>query len=196
MISLEAVSAVVTLVAVYLTTRQIVWCWPLGMISVILYGVVFFEARLYADMGLQGISFALAAYGWWAWLHGGVDHGRLNVSRTGTWNRVGLVLIGAVSGLVLGQILHRFTDASLPFLDSILTSFSIVGQWMQTRKLLESWLVWIAVDVCYVGMFVYKGLFLTAGLYAIFLYLAAMGFLRWKKSMTEVSVSTEPSTAA
>ena len=70
-------------------------------------------------------------------------------------------------------------------MDSSLTSFSIIGQWMQTRKILEAWLLWIAVDVFYVGMFVFKGLYLTAGLYAVFLYLAAVGFISWRRSMTE-----------
>jgi len=192
MIPIEAIAAGITLLAVYLTTRQLIWCWPLGMVSVVLYGFVFFQAKLYADMGLQGLYFALAAYGWWAWLHGGADHGRLEVSVAGRWARVGLALIGAVSGVLLGQVLSRLTDASLPFLDSMLTSFSIVGQWMQTRKLLESWIVWITVDVFYVGMFVYKGLYLTAGLYAVFLYLATLGFIQWKQSMGTSRHQAEP----
>ncbi len=74
MISLEVIAVAITLAAVYLTTRQVIWCWPLGMVSVTLYALVFFEARLYADMGLQALYFGLAAYGWWAWLHGAEDH--------------------------------------------------------------------------------------------------------------------------
>jgi len=176
------VAVLITLVAVYLTTRQVVWCWPLGMMSVTLYAVVFFEARLYADMGLQGLYFALAAYGWWAWLHGGEDHGALRVSLTTIKTKAGLFLLAAAAGLALGALLGRFTDASLPFMDSTLTSFSIAAQWMQTRKLLENWLVWIAVDVFYVGMFLFKELYLTAGLYAIFLVLAGMGYVQWRRS--------------
>ena len=183
MISLELIAVLVTLVAVYLTTRQNIWCWPLGMISVVLYGFVFFQTRLYADMGLQVLYFALAIYGWWAWLRGGEDHDELQVSLLSNRSRVVLVSIGALGGVFLGQTLSRFTDASLPFMDSALTSFSIVAQWMQTRKLLEAWLVWLAVDLFYVGMFLYKGLYLTSGLYAIFLYLAVLGFVEWRRSM-------------
>ncbi len=183
MISLELVAVVLTLVAVYLTTRQVLWCWPLGMLSVTLYAVVFYDARLYADMGLQGLYFSLAAYGWWAWLHGGEDHGELRVSLTSARMRVALLVAAAIGGVLLGQALNRFTDASLPFMDSMLTSFSIAAQWMQTRKLLESWLVWLAVDVLYVAMFLYKELFLTAGLYAVFLGLATVGFVEWRRSM-------------
>lgn len=190
--SLEIVAVAITLVAVYLTARQIIWCWPLGMISVTLYAGVFFDARLYADMGLQALYFGLAAYGWWAWLHGGTHHGELQVSRASLRMRVMLLLVGGLSGLLLGQTLSRFTDASLPFLDSTLTTYSIVAQWMQTRKLLEAWLLWIAVDVFYVGMFLYKGLYPTAGLYALFLLLAGFGFREWLRSMPRLDAKREP----
>ena len=182
---LELVAVVVTVAAVYLTARQIIWCWPIAMVSVTLYAVVFHQAKLYADMGLQVIYFTLAVYGWWAWLHGGEDHGELRVSLVSWPARLCLVLLGAISGVLLGITLHRLTDASLPFMDSTLTSFSIIAQWMQTRKLLEAWILWLAVDVFYVGMFVYKGLFLTAGLYAVFLYLALLGLVCWRRSMVE-----------
>jgi nicotinamide mononucleotide transporter len=188
---LELIAVFVTLAAVYLTTRQSIWCWPLGMVSVTLYALVFYEAKLYADMGLQGLYFALAIYGWWAWLHGGEDHGELRVSLASTRTRLVLLALGAVGGVGLGLTLHRHTDASLPYLDSLLTSFSIVGQWMQTRKLLESWLVWLAVDVVYVGMFLYKGLIPTAGLYAVFLVLAVRGFVAWRRSMGRDAGATE-----
>jgi nicotinamide mononucleotide transporter len=185
MTALELVAVVVTVAAVYLTARQIIWCWPLAMVSVTLYAIVFHQARLYADMGLQAVYFALAGYGWWAWLRGGEDHGELQVSLASWPTRLALVSLGAVSGLLLGLALNRWTDASLPFMDSTLTSFSIIAQWMQTRKLLEAWLLWLAVDVFYVGMFLYKGLFPTAGLYAVFLYLAVLGLVAWRRSMLD-----------
>ena len=93
------------------------------------------------------------------------------------------LLAGAtIAGLTLGYALSRFTDASLPFMDSSLTTFSIAAQWMQTRKLLENWLLWLAVDVLYVSMFLYMELYLTAGLYAGFLILAVMGYVQWRRS--------------
>ena len=196
MFSLELVAAVLTLVAVYLTARQIIWCWPLAMVSVTLYAAVFYDARLYADMGLQALYFGLAVYGWWAWLHGGEDHGELEVSLTSRRTRTVLVVVATLGGVLLGQTLTRFTNASLPFMDSMLTSFSIAAQWMQTRKLLESWLVWLAVDVFYVGMFLYKELYLTAGLYTVFLVLAAMGFMQWRRSMRRTGLKAAPELAS
>jgi len=189
------VAVAFTLVAVYLTTRQVIWCWPLGMVSVTLYAVVFFEARLYADTGLQGLYFALAAYGWWAWTRGGEDHGALEVSRASARTGAILLMAATIAGLALGRTLSQLTDASLPFLDSTLTSLSIAAQLMQTRKLLENWLVWIAVDLFYVGMFLYKDLYLTAGLYSIFLVLATMGYMQWRRSW-QYSMSGSELTAA
>lgn len=183
----ELVAVAITLMAVYLTARQVIWCWPLAMVSVVMYAVVFFDARLYADMGLQALYFVLAIYGWWAWLHGGVDHGELRVAQVSVGLGVGLLVIGTVTGAGLGFLLERSTDASLPFMDSTLSAFSVVAQWMQTRKLLQAWLLWIGLDVFYVGMFVYKGLFLTAGLYAVFLFLAVLGYRGWRDSMAEES---------
>jgi nicotinamide mononucleotide transporter len=179
----ELIAVIVTLAAVYLTTRQIIWCWPLGLVSVTMYAVIFFQVKLYADMGLQGFYFALSLYGWWSWLHGGTDRRELDVSLASWRLRIGGIVSGTAFGLVLGMLLERQTDASLPYMDSFLTSFSLVAQFLATRKLLENWIVWIVVDVFYVGMFIYKGLSLTAGLYAAFLVLAVMGLVSWRTSM-------------
>ena len=179
----ELIAVAVTLLAVWLTARQVIWCWPTALVSVTMYAVVFYQARLYADMGLQGIYFLLSVYGWWAWLHGGEGRSELEVTLVSWRFRMVLFVAGVAFALLLGTLLHRFTDASLPFMDSALTSFSLVAQWLMTRKHLESWIVWIAVDVFYVGMFLMKSLHLTAGLYAVFLLLAALGLAEWRRSM-------------
>jgi len=183
--TLEFVAVGLTLLAVYLTTRQVIWCWPLSMLSVALYAVVFYQAQLYAEVGLQGLYFGLSTYGWWAWRFAGKDRSTLRVTSSRPVLRGRLVLLGALAGGALGALLSRFTDASLPFLDSMLAAFSMIAQWMQTRKVLEAWLLWIVLDVFYVGMFLYKGLYPTAGLYAAFLYLASLGYIEWRRSMDE-----------
>jgi nicotinamide mononucleotide transporter len=182
---LETLAAITGAIAVWLSTRQNVLSWPIALVNVALYTVVFFQAKLYADMGLQVVYFALSLYGWHAWLRGGTEGGPLRVTRTSRPLLVRLILIGAFGGFALGTVLQRFTDASLPFLDSTLTSYSLVAQYMMTRKLLESWVAWIVVDVVYVGMFIYKDLTQTAALYAVFLVLAFMGHFRWKRALTQ-----------
>ncbi len=169
--------------AVFLTVRQNVWCWPLGLVNVALSAIVFAQAKLYADAGLQVVYLALCLYGWYVWLHGGKDRGPLAVSRTSGLAGAVLALGGIGFAAGLGFVLHRHTDAALPFWDASTASFSLVAQWMQTRKWIENWLVWIVVDAVYVGMYVVKGLFLMAGLYLAFLVLAILGLIAWRRSL-------------
>jgi nicotinamide mononucleotide transporter len=180
----EVVGVAFGAVAVWLTVRENVWCWPIGIVNVLLSAIVFAQARLYAGMGLQLVYVGLCLYGWYAWLHGGEARGALAVAWTPRLAWVALAGGGIAFAAGLGLFLHRHTDAALPYWDASTASFSLVAQWMQTRKWIENWLVWIAVDVVYVGMYVVKGLFLMAGLYAAFLLLAVAGLLAWRRSLT------------
>ena len=189
---LELLAAIVGAISVWLSVRQNILSWPTAIVNVLLYVLVFREARLYADMGLQVIYAILSVYGWYEWLHGGENRTELHVTRTGP--RLGLILaaIAAAGAVALGVLLRSATDAALPFMDSFLSSTSLVAQWMMTRKKLENWLVWIAVDVLYVGMFIFKGLYLTAGLYAVFLGLAVAGWIDWRRSLHATRTAVAP----
>lgn len=180
---LEIIAAAVGAWSVWLSVRQNILSWPTGIVNVVLYTIVFYEAKLYADMGLQVIYAVLSIYGWYQWLYGGEGHTTLHVSRVSRTLAIRLAFIAATGAILLGSLLHRTTDAALPFMDSALTSASLVAQWMMTKKLLENWAVWISVDVLYVGMFIYKGLYVTAVLYAVFLCLAVKGWIDWRDSM-------------
>ena len=184
---LEVLAVITGIISVYLSTRENIWSWPTALVNVALYFVVFYEAKLYADMGLQAVYFALSLYGWYEWLYGGENRTELHVSRTPQALGVKLAVMGIACAAVLGTVLARFTDAALPYIDSATTSTSLVAQWMMTRKILENWVVWVAVDVVYIAMFIFKRLYLTAGLYAVFLVLAVMGYVQWKRSLAERS---------
>ena len=186
---LELLAAVVGALSVWLSVRQNIWSWPTAIVNVVLYALVFWNAKLYADMGLQVIYAILSIYGWYQWLYGGQDRTELRVSATTPALGARLVVIAAVGSALLGTLLHRTTDAALPYMDSFLSSTSLVAQWMMTKKKLENWLVWIFVDVLYVGMFLFKGLYLTAGLYAVFLALAVRGYVDWRRSMSEPGIA-------
>ncbi|MDQ6894181.1 MAG: nicotinamide riboside transporter PnuC [Acidobacteriota bacterium] len=180
---LETLAAVFGAVSVYLSVRENVWSWPTAIVNVTLYILVFWRAKLYADMALQVVYIGISVYGWHQWLHGGAGRTALPVTRLTRRLAAALVAIGAVSVLVLGTILGRYTDAALPWLDSTTTATSLIAQWMMAKKILENWLVWVAVDVVYIGMFLFKSLTLTAVLYAVFLVLSAIGYFQWKKSL-------------
>ena len=187
MTALELFGAILGALSVYLSVRQNIWSWPTAIINVTVYAVVFYHAKLYADAGLQVIYAVLSIYGWYEWLHGGEHRTALRVTRTSP--RLGALLTGIalVGSAALGTLLSRTTDAALPFMDSFLSSTSLVAQWMMTRKKLENWLVWIGVDVLYVGVFIYRHLYITAALYAVFLALAVRGYVDWRRSMVELA---------
>ncbi len=179
----EVFGVVTALVCVWLYTRQNVWSWPLTIVSAGLYMIVFFQARLYADVGLQGVYIVVAVYGWYEWRFGGPQHNALPVSRLTRTTALSLLGIVVVGTGFLAYPLATYTNASLPFWDSLTTAMSLVAQWMLAKKILESWFVWIVADTLYVGIFLYKALYLTAGLYVVFLGLAVSGFIAWRSSM-------------
>jgi nicotinamide mononucleotide transporter len=180
---IEIVGAVLGIAAVFLAARQNVWNWPLGIINFALYIIVFYHAKLYAQVGLQVVYIVLAIYGWWHWLHGGADRGELRVSRVGSREAILLTLAFALATPALAIFLARATDASLPLADSALTAASLVAQYMMTRKYVECWLVWLAADVAYVAVFIHQSLWPTVGLYLVFCVLAVMGWREWRTSL-------------
>jgi nicotinamide mononucleotide transporter len=179
---LEGIAAAFGVVSVYLSTRQNIWSWPTAIVNVALYSVVFYNGRLYGQMGLQAIFLVLSIYGWYQWLHGGADKSELRVSRASPRLLATLAATNVVAWVVLAALLRR-TDAALPWLDALLTTTSLVAQWMMTRKILQNWILWIAVDIVYVPMFISQRLYATALLYAVFLMLAVMGFVEWRRSI-------------
>lgn len=190
MSALELAAALFGIVAVYLSTRENILSWPIALINVGLYTVVFFRERLYADMGLQVVYFLLSLYGWYEWKFGGANKSTLRVSRLSPSKWLILISVHLVAWLILGWVLASRTNAAIPWLDSFLTTGSLVAQWMMTRKLLENWAVWFALDLIYVPMFISRGLYATAGLYAVFLVLAAKGWRDWKRSYLANSIQT------
>lgn len=179
----ELIGTLFGIAGVWLTTRENAWCWPVGIVNVGLYAIVFYQAKLYADSGLQIVYVALCAYGWYRWRHPGPNRRRLPVTRVGRLEGALLLGIGVVASILLGRFLAQRTDASLPVLDSATTVASLCAQWLQTRKILESWHVWIVTDLVYIGLYVYKHLLPTAALYAVFTALAVVGLRAWRRSL-------------
>lgn len=183
MTTIEIIAVVSGLLCVGLTVRQNIWCWPVGLVMVSLYIVIFFDAKLYSDMLLQVIYVGLQIYGWHAWLRGGPGRSTLAVSTLSGHSLVRWAIVCVVGTGVLGTLMSRYTDASFPYPDAFTTTASLVAQWLLGRKILESWLLWIVVDVVSIALYSAKALYLTAGLYAVFLGLATLGFVEWKKSL-------------
>ena len=176
---------------VWLQVRENVWNWPVQLVSSALYVVVFLQARLFADTSLNVLYVILYLLGWYWWLRGGENHGELHINRLSPGLGLVLAAVGAAATAALTVLLTSVRDAA-PFLDALTTVMSLVALFMTGRKLLESWWVWIAVNVIYVALYVYKGLDLTAVLYAIFAALSVVGLLNWQSLLAAQLDSSSP----
>jgi nicotinamide mononucleotide transporter len=193
--SWEAASFVTGAVCVWLTVKENVWNFPIGLANNVTFCVVFFGSRLFADASLQIVYFVLGVIGWYLWLYGGEKRTELHIARAPMRENA---LVGAsVVALTVGmwQTLH-FVGGSASFWDALTTAISLGAQWLLNKKRLETWFLWILADVIYVPLYVYKHLYLTAFLYAVFLVMAVMGYWqwreRWKKQKLVVTTAAAP----
>jgi nicotinamide mononucleotide transporter len=179
----ELLATLFGLACVALYVVQNVWSWPTGLVQVCLYVWVFFQARLYSDALLQLVYIVLQLYGWYHWVRGrpGNDQ-ELPISRLTRSGWVLWLTVAAGGALGLGYVMHRYTDAALPYWDALIVALSLAAQYLIARKVLENWILWWAVDVLGVGVYFAKGLYLTTALYAVFLGMAIAGWLAWRRS--------------
>lgn len=187
----EVVGFVSGALCVWLLGKQNPWNWPIGLIQVVAYLFLFSETGLYADAALQAVYITLGLWGWWNWLRRRQGQ-PLQVRKTRTSEWWLLVVVGLASTVIIAQILIRQTDSNVPWLDSSTTVLSLLATYGQGRKLLESWWLWILADIIYVPLYAYKGLWLTALLYAGFLVLCVIGLRRWKTAMAPQSPTPVP----
>jgi len=181
---LELLSFVLSVLTVWLNIRQNHWAWLFAIVSSATYAVVFFGAKLYGDMALQGVFITVSFWGWYQWLHGS-DGRQLGVSSLSMRGRV-LCGVAWMAGFgVLAWFLRTYTNTDVPNTDAFLTAGSLVGQALLSRKKIENWHVWIIVDILYVALYVHKGLILTAVLYGMFVAMAIAGLMAWQGSGDE-----------
>ncbi len=178
----ELVAFALSVATVLLNIRQNHWAWLFAIISSAAYGVVFFDARLYGDMGLQIVFIVVSVWGWYSWLHGGAQRQALDVTTLDRAGWIASLAAWAVGFVLLAWFLKTFTNTDVPHADGFLTAGSLVGQVLLSRKKVENWHAWIAVDILYVGLYVYKNLVLTAILYAVFVLMAIVGLRAWRRA--------------
>lgn len=179
---LEIIAVAVSFLGIWLTAKRRMLCWPVNLLACALYFRIFLDVRLYADMLLQALFGIGILYGWIAWARGREEAGEVVVAPLPVRRAAIGLATGAAGAIAIGWVMHRFTDASLPWMDAALSSFSLVAQYWTARRHAASWLLWITVDIVYVGMFTFKGLWLTGGLYAAMILLAIMGYRRWQRA--------------
>lgn len=172
------------LLYLWLEYRANIWLWAVSIVMPVVHGILYYRSGLYADMAMNAYYVLAGIYGWAVWLRGtGAGRPQLRISRTPQrWIApLALALLAVWGGIYL--LLTEFTDSTVPVLDSLTTAMSVVALWLLSRKKIEQWLLWLAVDAVSCGLYVYKGIPFTAGLYGLYTVLAVAGYMRWRRMM-------------
>jgi len=178
---LELAGAITAALGIWLTTRRLLICWPITLISIFLYMVVFYRAGLLSDALLQVFFVVFTVYGWWHWWRGVRQEGEVRVIPLGRSSLVIAIALGVPGSFALG-VLAKHLHAALPYLDAVLMSYSLVATWWGARKHIANWWLWIILDTVYIGEYIYKDLWPTALLYAGLVGLAVLGLRDWRRA--------------
>jgi nicotinamide mononucleotide transporter len=188
----EAWGFVTGAICVWLLVREHMWNWPVALANNVFFFVLFLRGRLYADMGLQVVFFGLGVYGWLHWFlgrNGRGDGAPLAIGRTTRREWIALTLAIPLLTTALARILVLVNGAA-PFWDALTTALSLAALYLQCRKRLETWWLWIAADVVYIPLYLSRQLPLTAVLYAVFLTMCLVGLREWSRSLKEAVRAT------
>ncbi len=185
---LEILGTIVGIIYLVLEYRASIHLWIVGIIMPAIYIFVYYEAGLYADFGINVYYLLAAIYGWVVWKFGrsktdASTSQELPISHMPSRYYAPLAAVMIVSWGIIAYILANYTPSDVVWLDSFTTALSIMGMWQLAHKYVEQWLSWIVVDVVCVGLYVYKELYFTSGLYALYAIIAIFGYLKWKRLM-------------
>lgn len=185
---LEIIGTVVGLIYLWLEYKASIWLWLAGFVMPAIYVVVYYQAGLYADFGINIYYLLASIYGIYCWLNSKGSSNKENesthfISRMPIkkWGKMGIY--GTLLTILIAFVLIRYTDSTVPWLDSFTTALSVLAMWMLARKYVEQWLVWMVVDAVSAGLYVYKELYFTAGLYALYTVIAYIGYKKWIQLM-------------
>jgi len=181
----EVLAVLMAVVYLLLAIRQNIWCWAAAAVSTLLYLFIMFEAKLYMESALQVFYLLMAAYGWYEWRHGGADGDELQVT---CWPLrfhliAGLLVLFLV--FISGGLLSRYSQAALPFVDSLTTWGAVVATFMVARKVLENWIYWFVIDAVSIGLYFSRELYFTSALFLAYLFMIVVGYRSWRASMME-----------
>ena len=183
----ELAGFVLSLAMVYCNIKEIHWGWPLAILSSVLYGLVFWNSQLYGEASLQVMFILTALWGWHQWRKGtqsvNPDVQTVSPLKISQLNSIELKQAAAATLLawpVMAYFLNRYTDSDVAIWDALVTSLSLLGQYLLAKKKIENWWVWLVVNIITVGLMLVKSLWLTALLYVLFAILSYIGLKAWR----------------
>ena len=179
----EIIAALLGVANVVLIVRRSIWNYPFGLAMVALYGVVFFQAKLYSDAGLQVFFFIVQIYGWWIWYGARDPRGLVRVEKLSNAARVAWCAAISAATLAEGWYLANYTSDSAPWMDANTTAMSVAAQYLLSVRRIENWVLWIVTDIVQIALYAWKGLYPTAVLYVVFLILSAVGLWEWNRQL-------------
>ena len=186
---IEISGALISLVYLYFSVKQIIWLWPFGLLSALFYIWIYYFSGFYADMSLQVYYVLISLYGWYLWSAGrDSKKGKteLEISRVSRRAIVILACVFMILWFGISLVLIRYTDSQIPVMDALTTAGSIIATWMLAKKILEHWLLWIVIDAISIGLYFYRGLYATLVLFIVYTMVAILGYLAWKKAITKI----------
>lgn len=179
MSNFEIAAVLISIIGVALTIARSMWCWTINFIAVVMYAYLFYTVKLYGETLLQFVFMAMNIFGFYQWIKGKRQDHDIRIEHLATKRALAQIALAMFAGLLFGLSLQHFSDAAVPLLDGQLAMLSLLATYWTSRKHIQTWMLWVVVDTVYVGMFVYKGLIPTAGLYAAFVMMAAYGWWQW-----------------
>jgi nicotinamide mononucleotide transporter len=188
MIYLDLLGAVLSLLSTLLYTRENINAWPMGLLACGLNFLLYANRGIYADAYLEITYVFITFYGWYQWLYGSKEKTPIHIRHITFHEIILLLSIGAVSSGLIGFYLAHYTDSTIPYLDAGTTIFSLIGQWLICKKIIETWLVWFVVDGIYVWLYMHKAIPFHSILMMLYLGIALWGYYRWRQSLNKVAL--------
>ncbi len=181
MLSLEGLAVVLALAYLVLAARESLWCWYFAFASSALYVLIMWEVSLYMEAGLNGFYLVMAVLGWYEWRSGGKEHTGVKIVSL-TWPQHGALLaLMLVMALLNGWAMQAWTDAAWPFVDSLLTWGGVITTFLVVRKVLENWIYWFLLDALNLYVYIERGLYMSALLFALYLVIVVFGYFKWRR---------------
>jgi nicotinamide mononucleotide transporter len=183
----EITAVVFAILYLALAIKQNILCWTAWILSSCLYTFVMYSAGLYMEALLQIFYVGMGIYGWHQWLNRNSSKQELSISTWQPAKHASAVTLIFVLAYVSGLLLEKYTAAALPFLDAFTTWGAIVTTYMVANKVLENWIYWFVIDSISIYLFISRGLYFTAFLFIIYLFMIVVGYRTWQQSQVSIN---------